>query len=612
MKTFFIFLSFFLVSNLSFAQITFDADFESGNINTVTTTDSINYTVTTKTDIGGRWFYFRMIGVKDRFVSVKVSSSDVKRAVYSYDDRNYERFTTPESPQTNVFQKTYVRDTVYVAYYIPYTFTHLQERIGEWILSPYVKLDTLGHTLRNLPIQELTLTDYSIPDSGKLHVWIHSRTHPGETPTSYHFDGVMETLLSDNPVIQYYREKIVFHLIPFTNPDGVFYGRSRTNYDGVDVEANWDKLPSATCKEVQILKARMSEINSENVLVVFQNLHSQASPFCTFWIHTAASTSDYFYRLQLQFCNLNTSENPYFVKSDYRFSSLQSKFPEGWLWSGWGDQVLALTYETPYDWYSNNQLVTIENLKFLGNKLVYAIAEFLEISHPKRILLDNKSVASFWQHDSSGVEFFGKDFQFAYQGNNLGPMNYETDIIEAGKYDIYGWWQSATDNAFDTKISISGGGESLTLTKSQKLNGGQWNYLGTVNQFSPGKISISVSDSGTGRIVADAFRVVYDGVPSRIKEATIPKDFTLYQNYPNPFNPETTIQFELNKSMNVKLKVYNVIGELVATLVNNELNAGTHKFVVDSSITSGLASGIYYYNLIAGKYSETKGMVLIK
>jgi hypothetical protein len=612
MKTFFIFLSFIVVSNLSFAQITFDADFESGNINTVTTTDSINYTVTTKSDIGGRWFYFRMIGVKDKFISVKVTSSDVKRAVYSYDNINYERYTTPESPQTNVFQKTYAKDTVYVSYYIPYTFTYLQSRIGEWVFSPYVKLDTLGHTLRNLPIQELTLTDFSVPDSGKLHVWIHSRTHPGETPTSFHFDGVMETLLSDNPVIQYYREQMVFHLIPFTNPDGVFYGRSRTNYDGIDVESNWDKPLAETCKEVQILKARMSEINSENVLVVFQNLHSQAAPYCTFWIHTAASTSDYFYRRQLQFCNLNTSENPHFVKSDYRFSSLQSKFPEGWLWNGWGDQVLALTYETPYDWYSNNQLVTIDNLKYLGNKLVYAIAEFLEFSHPKRILLDNNTIASFWQHDTSGVEFFGKDYQFTFQGNNLGPILYETDIIEAGKYDVYGWWQSAIDNAFDTKITISGGGEGLTQTKSQKLNGGQWNYLGTINQFSPGKISISVSDSGTGRIVADAFRVVYDGVPSRIKEATIPKDFTLYQNYPNPFNPETTIQFELNKSMIVKLKVYNVIGELVAILVNQELNAGTHKFVVDSSITSRLASGIYYYNLTAGNYSDTKGMVLIK
>ncbi len=612
MKTFFPLLFFIFFTNLTFAQITFDADFESGNINTVTTTDSINYTVTTKQDIGGRWFYFRICGVKNRFVSVRVSTSDVKRAVYSYDDINYDRFTTSESPQTNVFQKTYTQDTVYVAYYIPYTFSHLQQKIGEWLFSPYVKLDTLGFTLRNLPLQEITLTDSSVPDSGKLHVWIHARTHPGETPTSFHFDGVMEKLLSDNPVIQYYREKIVFHLIPFTNPDGVFYGRSRTNYDGVDVESDWDNSPSATCKEVQILKARMSEINSENVLVVFQNLHSQASPYCTFWIHTAESTSDYFYRRQLQFCNLSISENPYFVKSDYRFSSLQSKFPEGWLWNGWGSHVLALTYETPYDWYSSNELVTIDNLKFLGHKLVYGIADFLEISHPQRIILDNKSVASFWQHDSAGQEFFGDDFQYTYQNNFSGPINYETETIDPGKYDVYGWWQSATSNSFDTKITIAGGGESVSVTKSQKLNGGQWNYLGTVNQFNPGKISITISDSGSGRIIADAFRVIYNGVPSRIKEVLPPGDFTLYQNYPNPFNPETTIQFELNKSMNVKLKIYNLIGEVVAVLVNQELNPGIHRFVVDSSITTKLASGIYYYNLTAGNYSDTKGMVLIK
>ena len=69
------------------AQVIFEFDFESGNLNSVTTTDSITYTITTKTDIGGRWFYFRIRNVKNRFIKVKISNSDVKRAVYSYDNK---------------------------------------------------------------------------------------------------------------------------------------------------------------------------------------------------------------------------------------------------------------------------------------------------------------------------------------------------------------------------------------------------------------------------------------------------------------------------------------------------------------------------------------------
>ena len=203
--------------------------------------------------------------------------------------------------------------------------------------------------------------------TGKYRVWIHARTHPGETPSSWHFDGIVQKLLSDDEVISYYRQKVIFYLIPFTNPDGVYYGRSRTNYSGIDVESNWNKTEAQTSKEVKILKQRMTQINSEKVLSVFNNLHSQAAPYCTFWIHTPGSTSPRFYRREYQFSNLNTSDNPYFVPGDYSESDLQAYFPEGWLWSNHGEQVMALTYETPYDQYSSDVWVTNSNLFEIGS-----------------------------------------------------------------------------------------------------------------------------------------------------------------------------------------------------------------------------------------------------
>lgn len=602
-----------------FNQIKFDANFESGNLNTVTTSDSINFTITTKQDIGGRWFYFRISGVKDKFIKCNVTSSDVKRAVYSYDNKSFERFSATESPATNVFQKTYTKDTVWVAYYIPYNYSFLQERLQSWKHSPYSKLDTLGWTLRNFPIQELIITDKSIPDSLKYHVWIHARTHPGETTGSWQFDGLVQKLLEESDLISYYRKKIVYHLIPFTNPDGVYFGRSRTNFDGIDVESNWDKPDSSTCKEVKILKVRMTEINSKKVISVFQNLHAQATQSCTFWIHTASSTSDYYYRRELQFCNLNTSENPFFEKIDYSFSSLLPRFPEGWLWNLHSSNVLALTYETPYDFYSTDLLVTNENLKWLGEKLIYSISEFLEISHPKRLLLDNKNIVSNWIKDTTGTEFFGANY---LKNNNqfLSPIKYESEVLPSGKYDIYSWWQSKSDNAFDTKFKIEGGGQNISLQKSQKLNGGQWNFLASVNLFNSGKISITISDSASGVVIADAFRINYIGQPSKIEIET-PKEFVLYQNYPNPFfaannsfgkNTSTTIQFKLNEKFHVKLKVFNVLGEIISTIVDEELNAGDYRKDFNSSILKNLSSGIYYYQLSTDKRSETKAMLYLK
>lgn len=607
-----------LVSCSSFAQVTFDANFESGNLKSVATTDSVNYTVITNEDIGGRWFYFRISGVQNKFIKVTVSNSDVKRAVYSYDNKTFIRFTVAESPATKTFQKTYEQDTVYVAYYIPYTLNFLRERIKQWSSSPYIKVDTLGYTMRNLPIHELTVTDPSFPDSSKYHVWVHARTHPSETPSSWQFDGFMESILAENEVIQFYREHIVFHCIPFTNPDSVFYGRSRTNYDGIDVESNWNKSDAATTAEVKFLKTRMEEINSKKVLSIFQNLHSQASSFCTFWIHTEESTSSFFYRLENQFTNLNTSGNPYFTQYDYSYSNIQSYFPEGWLWNNWGDKVVALTYETPYDYYSTGKVVTNENLAYLGERFMYSISEYLQLSHPKWIILDNKNIASFWNPSSSGTEFFGDNYFTTNGSSQIGPAVFQTDIIQPGKYDVYAWWQSDAANAYDTKFVIEGNGKETNVEKSQKVDGGEWNYLSTVNLFNSGAIKISVGDVANGQVVADAFRIIYTGNPVGIEENSyLPNEFQLYQNYPNPFNPSTVISWQLVATSDVTLKIYDVLGNEIATLVNEEQQAGRHSVTFDATnnnqlSTNKLASGIYYYRLQAGQQSQTKGMIFLK
>ncbi len=92
-------------------------------------------------------------------------------------------------------------------------------------------------------------------------------------------------------------------------------------------------------------------------------------------------------------------------------------------------------------------------------------------------------------------------------------------------------------------------------------------------------------------------------------EVTIPDVFSLEQNYPNPFNPSTKINFNLAVDSKVSLKVFDVLGEEVAILINSNLVAGSHN--VDFSATN-INSGVYFYKLQAGEFVETKKMVLMK
>ncbi len=89
----------------------------------------------------------------------------------------------------------------------------------------------------------------------------------------------------------------------------------------------------------------------------------------------------------------------------------------------------------------------------------------------------------------------------------------------------------------------------------------------------------------------------------------VPSAFALEQNFPNPFNPATTIKFSVPKSGIVMLKVFDVTGREVASLVNGELNAGTYKSEFNAS---QLGSGIYFYKLVGDGFTETKKMILIK
>ena len=92
-------------------------------------------------------------------------------------------------------------------------------------------------------------------------------------------------------------------------------------------------------------------------------------------------------------------------------------------------------------------------------------------------------------------------------------------------------------------------------------------------------------------------------------EEIIPSKYELSQNYPNPFNPSTTIRYSIPEAGNIKLNVYNMLGQEVASLVNGFKQAGTYSITWNAN---NLASGIYFYTLQTGSFRISKKMLLIK
>ncbi len=162
----------------------------------------------------------------------------------------------------------------------------------------------------------------------------------------------------------------------------------------------------------------------------------------------------------------------------------------------------------------------------------------------------------------------------------------------------------------------------------RKPEDGDWNKAafiqgnGTTN--SPKKYSFTDSDlPGTSEVSYRLKQIDNDGTIAYSKEITVdltaitdledqnkPIEFTLGQNYPNPFNPSTTIKFSIPESGNVILKVYNLVGQEIRTLLQKQMSVGQHEVNFNAN---GLPSGFYTYRIdIDGKYNSVKKMMLVK
>ena len=145
-----------------------------------------------------------------------------------------------------------------------------------------------------------------------------------------------------------------------------------------------------------------------------------------------------------------------------------------------------------------------------------------------------------------------------------------------------------------------------------------WTFLYTAPNTAGRDTLYAVSNSVNGNNEADTADhwnfsdnyVIRVYVPIAVTPiSTIAESFSLKQNYPNPFNPSTRIDFSIPEQADVVINVYDITGKETAQIVNQNLKAGSYKTSFDGS---SLSSGIYFYTITAGKYTETKKMILVK
>jgi 5-hydroxyisourate hydrolase-like protein (transthyretin family) len=139
--------------------------------------------------------------------------------------------------------------------------------------------------------------------------------------------------------------------------------------------------------------------------------------------------------------------------------------------------------------------------------------------------------------------------------------------------------------------------EMLSLTANTKYNGVT-------------TLQIKVTDKDGG-VTETSVKVRVENTLTGIESlaAQIPNDYELYQNYPNPFNPSTNIRFQIKEPNFITLKIFNILGKEIATLVNEKKSPGTYEVKFNAG---NLPSGIYFYKLSAGDFTDTRRLLLLK
>jgi murein tripeptide amidase MpaA len=259
-------------------SIKISQNFDAGAIEVVSALDVENIQLNLRQDSNAefmQWFYFRLQGARDQDACIRILNAGAAtypdgwenyRAVASYDRENWFRVETEFDGKVMTIKHTPETDSVYYAYFEPYSWERHLALLGSVAQSEQVRVEDLGNTVDG---RDLNVVVVGNPSAEKK-VWIIARQHPGETMAEWLVEGTLNALLDlANPIARAILDKAVLYIVPNMNPDGSVRGNLRTNAAGANLNREWMAPSIETSPEVYYVKKKIEEVGCD----LFLDIH---------------------------------------------------------------------------------------------------------------------------------------------------------------------------------------------------------------------------------------------------------------------------------------------------------------------------------------------------
>jgi murein tripeptide amidase MpaA len=229
-----------------------------------------------------QWFHFRLQGATGQAVTMRFLNAgqatyakgyEDYNAVASYDSENWFRVPTSFDGEVMTIKHTPDRDSVYYAYFEPYSWERHLRLLGEVAENPIARVQDLGSSVDG---RDMNLVVIGEPEAEKK-IWIIARQHPGESMAEWFVEGLIDGLLDDaNPIARKLLQRCCFYIVPNMNPDGSVRGNLRTNAAGANLNREWMTPSLERSPEVLCVKNKIHETGVD----MFFDIHGdEALPY---------------------------------------------------------------------------------------------------------------------------------------------------------------------------------------------------------------------------------------------------------------------------------------------------------------------------------------------